>query len=282
MAQKRRVYRQSDSDLVFKSDGNAPNGMSDYQNSAGKKLSASPLYNASLPPETRPEDRTYVFRLRDLPNEQKPREKLLKNGPTALSIAELVAIILNVGTRREDVLAMSRRLLKEYGDSVIVAQKDPAKVGELLDIPIGKACQLVACFELGRRLFRPADARRPVTIRTASQVYEYLKDMRDLPKEHLRGLYLDSRYRLIHDELISIGTLTSNIVHPREVFRPALEYSAAAVILAHNHPSGIAKPSDADLAITLQVIKAGKVLGIDLLDHVIVAKNKYESVPAEY
>jgi DNA repair protein RadC len=177
---------------------------------------------------------------------------------------------------------MSRRLLKEYGDSVIINQKDPKKVQELLGIPLGKACQLVACFELGRRLFKTQDGRKPIIIRTASQVHEYLKDMRDLPKEHLRGLYLDIHYQLIHDELISIGTLTSNIVHPREVFRPALEYSAAALILAHNHPSGVAKPSDADLAITQQIVEAGKVLGVGLLDHVIIAKNKFESIPADY
>lgn len=106
--------------------------------------------------------------------------------------------------------------------------------------------------------------------------------MRDLPKEHLRGLYLDSHYRLIHDEVISIGSLTSNIIHPREVFRPALEYSASAVILAHNHPSGVPKPSEADLAITRQIVEAGKILGISLLDHVIVTKAKFESIPAEY
>jgi DNA repair protein RadC len=106
--------------------------------------------------------------------------------------------------------------------------------------------------------------------------------MQDLPKEHLRGLYLDAHYQLIHDEIISIGTLTSNIIHPREVFRPALEYSASAVILAHNHPSGVAKPSDADVAITRQIVEAGKILGISLLDHVIITKNKFESVPVEY
>lgn len=227
------------------------------------------------------QDKKYVLRLRDLPAEEKPREKLIKYGADVLSLTELLAIILNVGTKKEDVLAMSRRLLKEYGDSVIVTQKDPNKLKELLGIPLVKACQLVACFELGRRLFKN-DNRKPIVIRTANQVHEYLKDMRDLPKEHLRGLYLDSHYQLIHDELISIGTLTSNIVHPREVFRPAIEHSAAAVILAHNHPSGIAKPSEADLVITQQVIEAGKVLGIALLDHVIVAKNKYESIPAEY
>jgi len=89
-------------------------------------------------------------------------------------------------------------------------------------------------------------------------------------------------YRLIHDEIISIGGLNANLVHPREVFRPALEYSASAVILAHNHPSGITKPSEADIAITNQIIEAGKILGIGLLDHVIVGKSKYESFPADY
>jgi DNA repair protein RadC len=106
--------------------------------------------------------------------------------------------------------------------------------------------------------------------------------MRDLPKEHLRGLYLDTHYQLIHDEVISIGSLTSNIIHPREVFRPALEYSASAVILAHNHPSGVAKPSEADILITRQIVEAGKILGISLLDHVIVTKTKFESVPSDY
>jgi len=106
--------------------------------------------------------------------------------------------------------------------------------------------------------------------------------MRDLKKEQLRGLYLNSRYNLIHDEVISIGTLTSNIVHPREVFKPALEYSAAAIIIAHNHPSGSIKPSQGDIQITNQLLKASKIIGIDLLDHIIIAGNKFMSVPAEY
>jgi DNA repair protein RadC len=227
-------------------------------------------------------EKMYVLKLRDLPAEEKPREKLVKYGPSNCSVTELLAVILNIGTKKEDVLAMSRRLLKEYGDSIIINQKDPKKVSELLGIPIGKACQVVACFELGRRFFKAPDGGAPIVIRTASQVYDHLKDMRDLPKEHLRGLYLDSHYQLIHDEVISIGSLTSNIIHPREVFRPALEYSATAVILAHNHPSGIAAPSEPDIAITKQIVEAGKILGISLLDHVIITKTKFESVPAEY
>ena len=260
----KKLYVQKDSDLVLEHDGAA--------NGDGAKGAAS----------TTGAEKKYVLRLRDMPADDKPREKLMKHGPSVLSIAELLAVVINVGTKKEDVLAMSRRLVKEYGDSVIVSQRDPAKVSELLEIPIGKACQLVACFELGRRLFETRGSRKPIIIRTASQVYDYLKDMRDLPKEHLRGLYLNNHYQLIHDELLSIGTLTSSVVHPREVFRPALEYSAAAIILAHNHPSGIAKPSEADLAITAQIIEAGKVLGISILDHVIIAKNKHESVPGEY
>ena len=106
--------------------------------------------------------------------------------------------------------------------------------------------------------------------------------MRDLPKECLRGLYLDVRYHVVHDEVISLGTLSSNIIHPREVLRPALEYAASAVILVHNHPSGIAKPSEADIAVTRQIVAAGKIFGIGVLDHLVVTKEKFESIPAEY
>lgn len=227
-------------------------------------------------------EKEYVLKIRDMEPEDKPREKLVKYGPAHLSVAELFAILLNVGTKKEEVLAMSHRLIKEYGDTGIVNQKDPKKIESMLGIPLAKACQIVACFELGRRFFKNPDIGKPAVLRTASQVYEYLKDMRDLPKEHLRGLYLDSHYQVIHNKLISVGSLTSNIIHPREVFRPALEYSASAVILAHNHPSGVPKASEADIAITRQIIEAGKILGISVLDHVIIAKEKFESVPAEY
>ena len=106
--------------------------------------------------------------------------------------------------------------------------------------------------------------------------------MGDLSKEHLRGVYLNSHYRVIHDEVISVGSLTANIVHPREVFRPAIEHAAAAFIIAHNHPSGNIKPTISDIEITDQLIKSGKILGIELLDHVIIGKNKYFSIPANY
>ncbi|MDP3963459.1 MAG: DNA repair protein RadC [bacterium] len=219
----------------------------------------------------------YMLRISDLPQEEKPREKLIASGSAALSTKELIAVILNTGSRKEGVLAMSGRLLKEYGEKAIINQKDPERLKNALDIPLGKACQIVAALELGRRFFKTAKGK-PVSLRTPKHVYDYLKDMRDLPKEHLRGLYLNSQYRLVHDEVISIGSLTGNIVHPREVFSPAIEYGASAVILAHNHPSGVAAPSQTDTEITRQLVEAGNILGIELLDHIIITAHGFSSI----
>lgn len=215
--------------------------------------------------------------VRDLPDEEKPREKLIQNGAGALSSAELLTIVLGVGTKKEEVFSMANRLLREYGEKGIAYQKDPAVIEKDLKIPLVKACQIVACFELGRRFYQ----KRPggsITIRTAQQAYNYLKDMGHLNKEQFRGLYLNTHYQLIHDEVISIGTLDASLVQPREVFRPALEYSAAALIIAHNHPSGVLKATKADVEITNKLIDAGHILDIEVLDHLIIGKNKFSSI----
>jgi DNA repair protein RadC len=219
----------------------------------------------------------YVIRFKELPDYEKPREKLLETGVGNLSIAELVAIIWNVGTQKEDVLAMAHRTIKEYGDKALGNEINPRHLSEAAEISINKACQLVASFELGRRL-QARQAGRPMQVRNAKQAYQYFKDMGDNQKEQLRGLYLNSRYQVIRDEVISVGSLTSNIVHPREVFRPAIEYGAIAVILAHNHPSGRLEPTMADLEITEQLVSAGKLLGIDLLDHLIITSSRHVSI----
>jgi DNA repair protein RadC len=223
----------------------------------------------------------YILRIKDLAEEDKPREKLIKYGPEILSTAELLAVVLNVGTRKEEVSHMISRILEEYGEKGIVSQTNVKALTREMDIPLVKACQIVACFEIGKRFFKEKPGRQ-IIIRTARQAYDYLKDMHSLPKEQLRGLYLNSRYRLIHDEVISVGSLTTSIVHPREVFKPALEYSAAAVIIAHNHPSGSIKPTPGDIETTEQLIAASKIIGVDLLDHIIIAGNKFMSVPVKY
>jgi len=220
----------------------------------------------------------YVLTIRDLPTEEKPREKLIKLGAEALSVQELLSVILNTGTKKEGVLAMSHRIFKEYGEKSIMRQKSPEALARDLGIPLIKATQIIACAELGKRFFEKNDSASPV-IRTPEEVFEYTKNMGKLPKEHLRGIYLNAHYKVIHDEMISIGTIDANIVHPREVFKPALEYSAAAVILVHNHPSGVLAPSEADIAITKQLTEVGKMLGIDLIDHIIINDKSFMSIP---
>jgi len=218
-----------------------------------------------------------IARVKDLPDDEKPREKMIKDGAGTLSSVELLAIVLNVGTKKEEVFAMSSRLLREYGEKGIAYQKDPSVIERDLDIPLAKACQIVACFELGRRFYQKKPGGS-ISIRTAKQAFEYLKDMGHLNKEQFRGLYLNTHYQLIHDEVISIGTLDASLVNAREVFRPALEYSAAAIIIAHNHPSGVIKATKADVEITNKLIEAGHIMDIEVLDHLIIGKNKFASI----
>jgi DNA repair protein RadC len=238
----------------------------------------------AIRPNVRFLDRTYreyPVTIHDLPSEDKPREKLINSGSGALSIKELLSVVLVTGTSKENILEMSDRLIRDYGEKSILAETDPEKLSKELDIPIVKACQIVACGELGRRFYDRSSSGL-VTIRNAKDVFDYLQDMRNLQKEHLRGIYLNSHNRILRDEVISIGTVNSNIIHAREVFRPAIECNAAAIILAHNHPSGEVLPSNEDSDVTIDLVRAGKILGITILDHVIITKDSFASVSADY
>ena len=148
-------------------------------------------------------DSRYILKIRDLPREEKPREKLASHGPQSLSVHELLAIVLGTGTKKEEVLAMSKRILKEYGQRSLFSQKSVENLSRDLSIPLGKASQIVACGELARRFFSHDQVTAPV-IRTAKDVFKHTTDMHDLSKEYLRGLYLNSHYKVIHDEVISI------------------------------------------------------------------------------
>lgn len=223
----------------------------------------------------------YPLLLRDLPSEERPREKLLAQGPEALSVADLTALLLVTGTTKEDVREMTSRIVREYGDKAVFSERDPEKLSRETGIPLTKAMAIVAAGELGRRLY-DRNASVFTTIRNARDVYDYLVDMRPLPKEQLRGLYLNVHNRVIANEVISMGTVNANVIHPREVFRAAIEYNAVAVVLAHNHPSGEPTPSKEDVEVTNQLIQAGKILGIRVLDHVIITADSYSSVNADY
>src|SRR5262249_47987252 len=164
--------------------------------------------------------------------EDKPREKLLSSGPESLTSRELTALLLVTGTTKEDVLEMAGRVVTDYGERNIFAERDAEKLSKELDIPLVKACQIVAAGELARRTFDKTTSRF-VTIKNAKDVHEYLADMHALPREQLRVLYLNPHGRIIHDEVVSVGTVNQSVIHARDVFQPAIQLSAVAVILAH-------------------------------------------------
>ena len=220
-------------------------------------------------------NKPYRLRIRDLPEEEKPREKLKKYGPASLKNYELMAVILGKGTRREGILELSKRIMSQYGDQAVFSQGDVDTVEKVLSLSPVQACQVIAAFELGKRLFvKPSE----VFLRSPEEVFEYAKDMARLKKEHLRGLYLDTRNKLIRDEVIAIGTLNASLAHPREIFHPAIDSHAAAILLVHNHPSGDPSPSKDDIELTKQVHEASKILDIEVLDHVIIGSQNYCSL----
>lgn len=213
--------------------------------------------------------------IHDLPRIERPREKLIKYGVSNLSSIELLAIILRTGKKGEGVLALANRLLRK----ISLEKLSESSFGEFKKISgIGpaKACELLSCLELGRRIFENKKVNIS-QILSPQDVFDNLKDIRTSKKEHFVAFFLDSRNQEIKREIISIGTINASLVHPREVFEPAIKYLSVQVILAHNHPSGELEPSEEDLTVNKRLVEAGKLLGIEVLDHVIVTKDSFMS-----
>lgn len=206
----------------------------------------------------------------------KPREKLREKGAQNLHDDELLALILGRGTRKENVFQCASRILKKFDHEELVNTIDIDRFREIFGTGAVQSAQLIAAFELGKRFFR--QMRRNICFRSPDQVYRYVRGMEDLRKEHLKGLYLDARYRLVYEETLSIGGLNSVLLHPREVFRPALEHNAYAVILVHNHPSGDPAPSKDDQTAMEKLLMAAEIIQIPLLDHLVIGKGAYLSL----
>jgi DNA repair protein RadC len=204
---------------------------------------------------------------------EQPREKLEKYGPGKLSDSELFAILLRTGPTGTGVLDLSRKILKQFqGTKLINASFEELK--NIHGIGPAKASEIVACFELGRRLLKD---KKAALILSPREVWEELKDIRENKKEHFIVFILDTQNQVIKREVVSIGTLNASLIHPREVFEPAIKHLASHIIIAHNHPSGSLEPSEEDLGITKRLQKAGSVLGVEILDHVIVTTVGYSS-----
>ena len=216
-------------------------------------------------------------KIKDIPKIERPREKLEKYGPEKLSNAELLAILLRTGTKGINAVELSRKIFSKFTGSKI-AEADFSDLKSTFGLGGTKAAEILACFELGKRILKD---KKFELILNPKDVWENLKDIRDNKREHFVIFYLDARNQEIQREVISIGILNANLIHPREVFEPAIHHCAAQILISHNHPSGDTTPSEDDVAVTKRLIEAGKILGIEIIDHVIVSKNSFLSLKCE-
>lgn len=218
------------------------------------------------------------IKLRDFPQDEKPRERLLALGAESLSNHELLAILLRTGTKKESVLQLSNRLLQSFDGLRLLKEASVEELSSISGIGRAKAVHIMAALELGRRVHKLVYEDRYV-IRTPEDGANYLmEDLRFLNQEHFVAMFLNTKNQIIHKQTIFIGSLNASIVHPREVFKEALKRSAASLICAHNHPSGDPSPSREDIEVTKRLCECGKLIGIEVLDHLIIGDQKYVSL----
>ncbi|HWQ76084.1 MAG TPA: DNA repair protein RadC [Syntrophomonas sp.] len=219
----------------------------------------------------------YQFGIKDMPPEMRPRERLSRHGETHLSEGELLAIILGNGTRNISALELANRLLVSFKGLRNIREAQLEELTQVKGIGPAKAVTIKAAIELGRRT--ALDVKIKDYIHSPADVSRLLmEEMRYYDREYLYGLYLDRKGGLLTKEVISIGSLSSSIVHPREVFKAALKVSASSIIVAHNHPSGDPTPSQEDLEITRRLAEAGKIMGIELMDHLVIGHKSFCSL----
>lgn len=221
----------------------------------------------------------YKFTIKEMPESERPREKMVMYGPNCLSNAELLAIIIRTGTKDSSAIELSSLLLNQIkGGIKELASSTIEELSEVKGIGATKACQIIAAVELGNRISRSLQETKK-TIKSPSDVVEiFVKEMSLLKKEYFKAVFLNTKNEIISYETISIGSLNASIVHPREVFNRAIKKSSASIILLHNHPSGNTTPSKEDIAITNRLIEAGKIIGIEVLDHIIIGNGGYYSL----
>jgi DNA repair protein RadC len=219
-----------------------------------------------------------VYRITDLATEERPRERLMHLGPQALSAAELLAILLRVGVPGENAVQVGQRLLKDFGG---ISGLQRAPLEELCNqrgIGEAKAAQIKAAIELGRRLALESPEERPAVNSPADAAALVAYEMSALEQEHLRVILLDTRNRVLEIVEIYKGSVNSSQIHVGEIFKPAIRRNAPALIVVHNHPSGDPTPSPDDVAVTRAIVQAGKLLDVDVLDHMVIGQGRWVSL----
>ncbi|WP_044022696.1 RadC family protein [Bacillus sp. SG-1] len=216
--------------------------------------------------------------IRDYPTDERPRERMVQSGAASLSNQELLAIILRTGTKSESVLQLANRVLTTFEGLRLLKEASLEEIMNIKGIGLAKAVQIMAALEIGRRIGNLAYDDR-YSIRSPEDGANYvMNDMRFLSQEHFVCLYLNTKNQVLHKQTIFIGSLNASIVHPREVFKEAFRRSAASIICIHNHPSGDPTPSREDIEVTKRLVECGKIIGIEVLDHLIIGEKKYVSL----
>ncbi len=222
------------------------------------------------------------FTIHDLPISERPRERLQKLGVEALSAQEILALILGRGISGESVMVTGQRLLSQFGNLKGIASASVEELSQVKGIGVAKASQIKAAFELANRLEGYSEAGDKPLVKTPDDVANVVRSrLKGKKKEHFLALLLNTRNQLIKVSEISVGSLDTSIVHPREVFKEAISASAASVIFVHNHPSGDPEASEDDIKLTKRLAQAGEVVGIEVLDHIIIGDKKYLSLKRE-
>ncbi|WP_047981701.1 RadC family protein [Ornithinibacillus contaminans] len=221
---------------------------------------------------------TTSIMIKDVPKEDRPRERLLNLGASHLSNQELLAILLGSGTKEESVMTLANRLLMHFEGLKLLKDATIEELTAIKGIGSAKGVLILSALEIGKRLseYRPNER---YVIRSPEDGADYImEELRNLNQEHFVALFLNTKNQIIHRQTIFIGSLNASIVHPREVFREAVKRSAASIIVAHNHPSGDPTPSQEDIHVTKRLAESGKMIGIELLDHLVIGDRKFVSL----
>lgn len=216
--------------------------------------------------------------LRDVPVQDRPRERMLRFGTSSLSDSELLAVLLRTGTINESAVTLAQRVLKEASGLRNIPDMSVAEMTRIKGIGETKALQIHAGIELGRRLSLSIKGETPVIRSPGDAATLLMEDLRYLQKEHFICLFLNTKNQVIAKETLSMGSLNASLVHPREVFRAAIKRGSASLICAHNHPSGDPEPSREDIALTNRLVEAGNIIGIEVLDHIIIGDGIFVSL----
>jgi len=216
--------------------------------------------------------------IKDIPIDERPRERLMNVGVEKLSNEELLAILLKSGTKNVSVKVLASSILKELNSISDLKDMTLERLIQIKGIKTAKACELLASIELGKRINQKFTNINQIKIIDSSSVFEYYKNiLGDKKQEHFYCVYLDTKHNIIKDKLLFVGTINESLVHPREIFKEAYILSASGIICIHNHPSGNVTPSKNDIIITEQLKQVGNILGIAVVDHLIIGKNEYYS-----